>query len=130
MDGEVPTKDNDIVITLAKDEVREITISNLYNEPPVAVDDGPYTIYDDEILELTAPGIIGNDYDPDTDSFGVLHVWPQSGFHGSLNVGTDGSFEYTPLIGYTGTFYVVYEIEDQYGLTGIATVTIEVIPRT
>ena len=63
------------------------------NEPPVAQDDA-YTLDEDTVLEVPAPGVLGNDSDPDTDPLTAILVDDAS--HGALTLNPDGSLTYTP----------------------------------
>ncbi|WP_082682217.1 Ig-like domain-containing protein, partial [Haloferax profundi] len=97
------------------------------NRDPTAVDDS-YTVSQGEWLNVSAPGRLANDYDVDNDSFSASH-------HGTPDHGTlvrssqDGSLNYTPDAGFTGTDSYVYRVQDEHGAySRFATVTIEVVP--
>ena len=97
------------------------------NRAPMAIDDR-YAVRSGEWLNVTGPGRLDNDADPDGDSFDASH-------HGFPNNGTlvrsvqDGSFEYKPDQGFTGTDSYVYRVRDEHGAySGFATVTIDVLP--
>ncbi|MFC7229713.1 Ig-like domain-containing protein [Salinirubellus salinus] len=99
------------------------------NRPPQAVDDS-YSVHAGEWLNVSGPGRLANDRDPDGDSFGASH-------HGDTDNGTlhrsaqDGSFQYLPDPGFVGTDSYVYRIRDAEGeYSSFATVTIEVLPPT
>src|SRR5882757_3869269 len=100
---------------------------------PVAHPDS-YTIGQDTTLNITSPGILANDVDPDGDS--VVYVRnitdPK---HGTLGVQTGdtnppgGGFTYTPNPGFWGTDTFTYAASDQAGHIGApTTVTITVTP--
>jgi Ca2+-binding RTX toxin-like protein len=95
------------------------------NDVPVARDDGPYTTAEDTALTVPAPGVLGNDSDPDGDLLGTLKVSePQ---HGTLTLGNDGSFTYTPAPDYNGSDAFKYEAVDGHGgVSDVATVAITV----
>lgn len=63
------------------------------NHPPVAIDDA-YVARRGQTLSVPAPGVLGNDTDPDNDPLSaILNTGPGKGvldFHG------DGSFDFTP----------------------------------
>ncbi len=87
-----------------------VTVLNI-NRPPVAVDE----VYQARIGETTsepAPGVLGNDSDPDNDPLTAALV--SSPVNGELDFRTDGSFDYTP--GLPATEPVDIELE-QYCLT-------------
>ncbi len=68
------------------------TVAVTVNCPPDAVDDGPYTIYPGVPLTVEAPGVLGNDMDPDGDSLFIMEV-DYLGLMGiDLTLNPDGSF--------------------------------------
>src|SRR5690606_36999243 len=92
------------------------------NDAPVAVDD-TYTIMVNTQLDESAPGILGNDSDPNGDSITVGMI--VSGVsNGSLSINNDGSFTYTPDTDFTGTDSFTYQASDGALLSNVATVTI------
>lgn len=98
---------------------------NAMPDLPQALDDA-YTIAQDSVLTVAANGVLANDYDDDGDSLtAMVYSFPT---HGSLNWNTDGSFEYTPEPGFSGTDTFQYVASDASGDSYPATVTIEVLP--
>jgi len=94
------------------------------NDPPVANND-VYTTSVSTTLTVLAPGVLGNDTNPDGDPLVAgLITYPASGV---LTFNADGSFSYTPAI--TGTFTFTYRAYDPI-LTpsNTATVSITVSP--
>jgi VCBS repeat-containing protein len=109
-----------------------ITIEGV-NDPPVGVDD-VYSTDEDTDLTVEAPGVLENDTDPDEGY--TLEV---SGVDDGDLIGTliswdvDGSFHYTPTdqfqyLGRSETFTetFTYTVEDEYGATASATVSITI----
>jgi VCBS repeat-containing protein len=95
------------------------------NDPPVAVDDGPYDAVEDEALVVDSPGVLDNDTDPNGDSLTSVQVSDPS--NGTADLNDDGSFTYMPDPGYSGSDSFTYHAEDPGGLTSEeATVTINV----
>ncbi|WP_232703277.1 Ig-like domain-containing protein [Halobacterium wangiae] len=97
------------------------------NRAPTAVAD-TYTVTEGEWLNVSAPGVLANDYDPDGDDVDTK-------YHGNPDDGTlhrfsvNGGFEYTPDLGFTGTDSFTYWVEDEHGeQTAGGVVTIEVVP--
>ncbi|PIE12333.1 MAG: hypothetical protein CSA70_10000 [Rhodobacterales bacterium] len=93
------------------------------NNAPVAADDT------DTTLEGVAVDVdvLGNDSDPDGDP---LTVTIASGpANGTATVNPDGTINYVPDAGFTGTDTVEYTITDPDGATDTATVTITVEPN-
>jgi len=97
------------------------------NPVPVAVDDA-YSVNEDGILEVYAPGILSNDTDDDT--LVAIHVAGPE--HGILyRYGTDidisiGYFRYTPAPDYCGPDSFTYKVYDGLAESNIATVSITV----
>ena len=90
--------------------------------PPVANADG-YSVNEDSILTIGAPGVLSND----TNSAGTKSAILYSGVaNGSLTLNADGSFVYTPRPGFFGTDSFQYKVTDGSLGSNIATVTISV----
>ncbi len=86
-----------------------ITITGV-NDAPVAVADS-YSVFRNETLSVSAAdGVLANDQDADRDSLTVQRV--QSPAHGTLNLRTDGSFDYTPTTDYGGPDGFTYKVFD------------------
>lgn len=95
------------------------------NAAPVARDDAFSTVAG-EPLSLAAPGVLGNDTDADGDSLTATRT-SQAG-NGSVTLGADGSFTYTPAAGFEGTDQFTYTASDGTDTSAPATVTITVKP--
>ena len=103
------------------------------NAPPVAVDDR-YSASEDQLLLFipAGSGILQNDSDADGDALSASLVdGPQ---HGSLTLGSDGSFVYDSNDDFFGTDSFTYVASD-FRPSAVATVTIDVLaeydaPRT
>jgi hypothetical protein len=94
-------------------------------DAPVANND-TYSVMSGQTLDVAAPGVLGND-----DGAGLTVDTPDttSPAHGTLTVSSDGSFAYTPVLGYAGTDTFTYSDVDEFGRdSNTATVTITVIP--
>jgi len=103
-----------------------VTITNV-NDTPIAADDG-YTTATDTPLTVPAPGMLGNDTDPDGDPLSIV---PGSGpFNGSMVSNPNGSFTYTPNSGFNGADTFTYQADDGSATSNIATVTITVVPAS
>jgi hypothetical protein len=101
-----------------------VTIAILdVNELPIAVGEN-YTIRTDQILSVSSPGLLANDFDLDGDILqSVLVAGPARGV---LTMNANGTFTYDPAPGFFGTDTFVYRVSDG-GLTSNAvTVTIQV----
>ncbi|MGY5881047.1 MAG: Ig-like domain-containing protein [Candidatus Thorarchaeota archaeon] len=93
------------------------------NVAPVANDDS-YTMDQDTILPIGAPGVLGNDVDSDGDSLETDLVSGPS--NGGLVLNPDGSLVYTPASGFVGIDAFEYRAYDGTDYSDPATVTITV----
>ncbi len=94
------------------------------NRPPVAVDDA-YAVTGGDVLIVSAPGVLGNDSDPDGDALSAqLVAGPASG---NLVLNPDGSFIYVPAEdAVSGPVTFTYRASDGVAPSNLATVTITV----
>jgi hypothetical protein len=93
------------------------------NDAPTATDDA-FLATGDQVLNLTAPGVLSNDTDPNSDPLTAVLATTVS--HGTLVLNADGSFTYTPTTGYVGPDMFTYNASDGDLLSNVATVTITV----
>ena len=93
------------------------------NDPPVANDDA-YSTSQDTMLTVAAPGVLGNDSDPDGDALTANLVSDVA--NGMLTLSADGSFTYMPDAGFTGSDSFTYVANDGALDSNEATVTITV----
>ena len=98
---------------------------SVLNVPPVAADD-TYSIAEDTLLAVAAPGVLANDTDAGLDSLSATVATPPS--KGNLTLNPDGSFSYAPNLNYFGPDSFTYTVTDDDGATDTALVTIEVTP--
>jgi hypothetical protein len=94
------------------------------NNPPVAVDDG-YSMVKNTTLNVLAPGVLGNDSDPDGDPLSAA-LGSSNTSNGTLSFFDDGSFVYTPEPDFTGTDSFTYTANDGTTDSNEATVTIAI----
>ncbi len=107
--------------------VAVVTITVLpVNDAPVAVVDDFYTTLEDTTLTVPALGVLANDIDADGDALSALLVSDVS--HGTLSLNGNGAFAYTPSLNYTGLDTFTYRATDGSLTSGVATVTITVVP--
>ncbi len=99
-----------------------IAINNL-NDPPVALYDS-YTVVEDSLLNVPAPGILSNDTDPEGGALEANKVSDPT--HGSLTFNSDGGFTYLPASNYYGTDSFTYVANDGQANSNVATVNITV----
>jgi hypothetical protein len=106
-----------------------ITVTILVGEPfnrnPIGIDDR-YGCLKNTTLSIASPGFLSNDIDPDGDVITAILI-ADNVDHGTLAAFADGSFNYTPESGFTGTDQFQYKMQDAFSNQSEAiTVTIVV----
>jgi len=80
------------------------------------------------VLPVAAPGVLGNDVDPDTGKGQSLSVTGTSNpAHGTVSFSANGGFTYTPTTGYSGADSFTYTVSDGVG-TATGTVNLTIAP--
>lgn len=102
-------------------ERRELLSGN-----PLAESDG-YGVQHNQVLSISAPGVLGNDSDP--NNLSLTAILESNPGHGSLTFHSDGSFVYTPNTNFAGTDSFTYEDYDGQAYSNVATVTINVMDQ-
>ena len=103
------------------------------NRAPVAANDA-YSLNQDTVLSVAAPGVLENDGDADGDALSVgdadanvSGVQPlRAPAHGTLVLNADGSFSYAPAAGFRGADSFSYRASDGTLQSDEATVTFTV----
>lgn len=93
------------------------------NVRPVAVAD-TFQTFEDTILDVPAPGVLGNDIDADGDPLTVELV--SAPFGDFFDLRPDGSFEYAPPSNYDSPVTFVYRVSDGLTFSALVTSTIEI----
>jgi VCBS repeat-containing protein len=106
-----------------KNNVAVLLNTTVTNRAPTAADDS-YSTAEDTPLTVAAPGVLGNDIDPDHDPLSAVLVSGPS--HGTLTLNPDGSFTYTPATNYIGGDSFTYRASDGTLASELATVTLTV----
>ena len=100
---------------------RSVTVTN---QSPTGVAD-TYSMTQNTTLTETPSGVLANDSDPEGDSLtAVLDSGP--GHASAFSLGADGSFTYTPTIGFVGADSFTYRAHDGTSASSATTVTINV----
>jgi hypothetical protein len=108
---------NDIILTsLSGDSL---------NSAPIALPD-TFVVAQNTGLSVNAPGVMLNDSDPDLDPITVVSAPSTTTKGGLLTVNADGSFTYSPPVGFVGFDDFTYIISDGNNATDLAQVIIEV----
>jgi hypothetical protein len=89
---------------------------------PIALDDY-LAVEAGATLDITAPGFLANDLDPDGGPVAGQTLVDDVD-NGSLSAVTSGAFTYTPDPGFTGTDSFTYSVVDEDGNSATATVNI------
>lgn len=111
---------------VADSNVATVTITvAAVNDVPVASNNS-YSTNQNTALNVAARGILLNDSDADGDSLSALLAAGPA--NGSLVLNADGSFTYTPNLNFTGTDSFTYRAADAVSQSGLATVSVTVVP--
>ncbi len=100
-----------------------ITVGAVNDAPTAAIES--YTAVEGQQLIVIAPGVLGNDSDPEGDF--LTAELASSPSHGSVTLNSDGSFTYEPSASFVGTDSFTYTANDGVDDSDAATVTIEVL---
>ena len=100
-----------------------ITVKSDRNHKPEAKNDR-YDVNEDEVLTVSAPGVLANDRDRDGDGLAASLVYGPR--HGTLEFNADGSFVYTPDANFHGKDSFTYRVSDGEAESRIAKVEIRV----
>jgi hypothetical protein len=95
------------------------------NDAPVASDDSYVGIQNQQLVVPVVTGVAANDIDIDGPALTVSVAVTTT--NGVLNLAADGSFTYTPDVGFTGTDVFTYSISDGGLTSNIATSEIHVL---
>jgi Bacterial Ig domain len=102
------------------------TVTITVDDPPVAAEDS-YLTGEGQTLTVGAPGLLVNDTDPDAGgSVTVVTPAESDPANGTLALNADGSFTYSPNLGFAGTDQFTYRAFDKARSSDPATVTITV----
>lgn len=127
--GETATDSFSYTITDGRGRSDTATVTiliNGVNDTPVAGNDSGVSFTTAFETSFTTPSVLGNDTDPDaSDSLSVLSVDSQS-LSGTLVNNGDGTFFYTPEVGFSGVDSFTYTVSDGNGGqdTGVVSITV------
>ena len=112
-----------VISTAGGSDIENVTIVGAAQ--PVAVNDA-YSTPQNALIEIPAPGVLGNDINPDGTA--LTAVLAANVSNGTLALNPDGSLTYTPNTGFIGQDSFTYTAQDgNANSSGPATVTIDVI---
>jgi len=89
------------------------------NDAPVANSD-TFVTAADAVLQVPAPGLLGNDLEPEGDPMHIGRYDRQSVANGAALLGQDGGFTYTPPPGFNGIDTFTYGVGDPVRFMGTA----------
>ena len=105
-------------------EAATVTVTVILpNSAPVANDDS-FQLEEDQVLEISAPGVLENDRDAEGQPLTAVLVSDVN--HGNLILNEDGSFTYTPDLDYNGMDSFTYQVSDGDMPSNSAAVSLEV----
>jgi uncharacterized repeat protein (TIGR01451 family) len=107
------------------DNVAAVVTTVVANRAPVPAGNA-YSTVEDTPLAISAPGILGNDSDPDGDP--IIAILAAPAVNGTVALLPDGSFNYTPRQNFAGFDAFTYRVSDGISNSGTVAVTIQVTP--
>ncbi len=100
-------------------------VVNSVNNPPIAENDINSTLVDTPVNG----NVLTNDSDPDGDPLTVNTTVVSNPLHGTVTIGSNGSYTYTPESEYFGNDEFTYRVCDDGGLCDEAIVSIKIVER-
>src|SRR5206468_284725 len=82
--------------------VATVTITVTGNDRAPAATNDVFNTPNNTALTIPAPGVLGNDTDPDRDAITVSTAVTTQPGHGTVSLLANGSFTYTPANGFSG----------------------------
>jgi hypothetical protein len=95
------------------------------NDAPVAQNEG-FATFQATPVGSALPGVLANDSDVDGNPLTAVLVTPPA--NGAFTLNPNGSFAYTPPVGFSGAASFTYRASDGSASSDLATVTIQVSP--
>ncbi|HVK07941.1 MAG TPA: ELWxxDGT repeat protein [Gemmataceae bacterium] len=111
--------------SLDSDPVSVTLTVSAVNDAPVAAGES-YSLDEDGVLAIGAPGVTANDLDVDGDSLSAALVSGPA--HGDLLFNADGSFTYTPDPNFNGPDGFTYRVSDGTADSNVVAVSLAVAP--
>ena len=87
-------------------------VINGVNDAPEARDDSYFAVAGQAISGTVGGGLLSNDSDPEADALRIIVSETKGPDHGTLSLGQQGAFQYTPETGFEGTDSFTYTITD------------------
>ncbi|MEE8451772.1 MAG: Ig-like domain-containing protein [Thermoguttaceae bacterium] len=114
-----------VINVLAGQVVPAVDFGNVHNRRPVALDDA-YGTNENTPRTIFAPGVLGNDLDPDGDPLTAVLITGAA--YGSVSLDPDGSFRYEPRPDFVGIDRFTYQAAEigTVGMFRSNTATVEI----
>jgi hypothetical protein len=112
--------------TVSRTNSFTVTVTEV-NVAPIAGNNS-YTV-SNATLTVSAPGVLGNDTDSDLPANTLTALVVSTTSNGTLNLNSNGSFTYTPNIGFSGVDTFTYRANDGLTSSAVATVTLTVVDQ-
>ncbi|HSH05538.1 MAG TPA: cadherin-like domain-containing protein [Anaerolineae bacterium] len=113
--------------TVSADQPINVEITQFWDLiAELLVQDDTYHVAEDNTLTVAAPGVLSNDVDAQNDPLTTnLETVPPAG---SLTFNTDGSFNYTPPLNFSGPISFTYSATDgTFTETGVVTIIVDAV---
>ncbi|MBI4138043.1 MAG: tandem-95 repeat protein, partial [Candidatus Wildermuthbacteria bacterium] len=98
------------------------------NDLPAAADDGPYSVFEEDVYELSAPGVLANDTDTENDALSAFIA--EDAKHGAAWLGFEGLLSYKANDGWNGEDSFAYRAYDGTEFSNLAYVRFAVTDGT
>lgn len=105
---------------------RVTLVTNSFKSTPIAVEDAYTATLNTPLVVLVGSGVLQNDFDDNIPGLSVTAFSATSMQGGTVSVNANGSFTYTPPMGFTGNDSFTYTITDSDAQTDVGTVKIRV----
>jgi hypothetical protein len=103
-----------------------ITVTPVNDFPITPREGGLYTVLEDGILEVPAPGLLADMVDPDGDVLSILLVGGVT--NGTLHVSTNGAFTHRPDADFFGPDFFRFQVSDGTAFSSVLAASIQVLP--
>lgn len=123
--GTLPIYDRRLYLTNAEVSPGGMLTYLTITQGPSAQEDS-YSTNEEIPLSVPQPGVLGNDFDPDSNPLTAILV--STATHGILNLNSNGSFNYVPNLNFNGTDSFLYKANNGTENTNMALVTLTITP--
>ncbi len=111
------------------DDAEVTVIAGSLRATPIGRNDAYDVIGNTQITHTASTGLTANDIDPDGGTLTASCTLCTTSEGGTVSLSSDGSFSYTPPVGFTGEDTFIYTVTDPDGLSDTGTVAFTVTDR-